>query len=141
MSILLNILFVTRLLIKFVANLSKLSFSSFTNALAVLISVSTLLSTIFFPIKLLFTLSNALTANLKVVLFDTLAIVLPTPVSANLEAHLLLVFLILLSHRMFMLLLFLQLVYLLQYFLHFSFVYGHVVSHPLLHILHLLQLD
>ena len=34
MSILLNILFVTRLLIKFVANLSKLSFSSFTNALA-----------------------------------------------------------------------------------------------------------
>ena len=86
MSILLNILFVTRLLIKFVATLSKLSFSSFTNALAVLISVSTLLSTIFFPIKLLFTLSNALTANLKVVLFDTLAIVLPTPVSANLEA-------------------------------------------------------
>ena len=66
--------------------LSKLSFSSFTNALAVLISVSTLLSTIFFPIKLLFTLSNALAANLKVVRFDTLAIVLPTPVSANLEA-------------------------------------------------------
>ena len=59
MSILLNILLVTRLLTKFVANLSKLSFSSFTNALA---------------------------ANLKVELFDTLAIVLPTPVSASLEA-------------------------------------------------------
>ena len=72
MPILLNILFVTRLLIKFVATLSKLSFSSFTNALAVLISVSTLLSTIFFPIKLLFSLSNVLAANLKVVLFDTL---------------------------------------------------------------------
>ena len=59
MPILLNILFVTRLLIKFVATFSKLSFSSFTNALAV---------------------------YLKIVLFVTPAIVLPTPVSANLEA-------------------------------------------------------